>query len=263
MLRHRLVLASLVAVAFGTTVAFASTASAAPPASSDQQSTMRFGERKRVGDGVMCSWVRCDTDGKPLAIGVTFTEGVLSGLPDTLPTTEYALSLPPEAAATAFTHFAANWNPKGHIPEGVYDMPHFDFHFYIISPEVRAQITATGDDLARVLKTPPTGCLPDGYITAPGASEPHMGNHWIDAASPELHGKRFTTTLVYGSYDGKLAFVEPMMTKAFLEAKPSFISPIKLPAKYLTRAYYPTRYSVSYGGARRRYTVALEGLTLR
>jgi hypothetical protein len=24
-----------------------------------------------------------------------------------------------------------NWNPHGHIPPGVYDLPHFDFHFYI------------------------------------------------------------------------------------------------------------------------------------
>jgi len=263
MLRHRLVLASLIAVAFGTTVAFASTASRAPAAASDQQGRMWFGERKRVGDGVMCSWVRCDTDGKPLAIGVTLTAGVLSGLPDTMPTTEYALSLPPEAAATAFTHFAANWNPKGHIPEGVYDVPHFDFHFYVISPEVRARITATGDDLARVLKAPPPGCPPEGCITAPGAYEPHMGNHWVDGASPELHGNPFTATFVYGSYDGKLAFLEPMMTKAFLETKPSFNEALKLPARCPTHGYYPTRYSLSYDAARRRYTVALEGLTLR
>ena len=44
MLRHRLVLASLVAVAFGTTVASASTATSAPMVASDQQ--RRFGQSK-------------------------------------------------------------------------------------------------------------------------------------------------------------------------------------------------------------------------
>lgn len=224
---------------------------------------MFMGEMKPVGNGTMQTWLRLDTQGKPVSIGVTFTAGVLEGLPETLPYTEYALSLPPQAAATPFTHFVLNWNPKGHIPPGVYDVPHFDFHFYIISPEVRAQMTATGDDLAKVLKEPAAGCLPAGYITAPGAAEAHMGNHWVDAASPELTGKPFTVTFVYGSYDGKLAFLEPMATKSFLETKPHFSQAIKLPATYPASGYYPTKYSVTYRPRSRQYRVALQGLTLR
>jgi hypothetical protein len=33
-----------------------------------------------------------------------------------------------------------DWEPHGHPPPGVYDVPHFDFHFYMITPEERAGI---------------------------------------------------------------------------------------------------------------------------
>jgi len=229
----------------------------------DQAVRTVVGETKPVGDGEIRAWFTTDQAGKPLAIGVTFTEDALSGLPDTEPTTEYQVLFPPQASVTPFTHFVLNWNPKGHIPAGIYDVPHFDFHFYIISPEERTKITATGDDLARVLKAPPAGCLPPGYITAPGAYEPRMGNHYVDAASPEFHGKPFTITFVYGSYDGKVAFLEPMITKAFLETKQGSSETFKLPQKYPTHAYYPTRYALRYDPAGRKYIVALQGFVMR
>ena len=33
----------------------------------------------------------------------------------------------------AFQFVQFDWNPKGHEPEGVYTLPHFDFHFYTVS----------------------------------------------------------------------------------------------------------------------------------
>lgn len=34
-----------------------------------------------------------------------------------------------------------NWEPSGHPTEGVYTIPHFDFHFYMISEEEVMNIT--------------------------------------------------------------------------------------------------------------------------
>jgi hypothetical protein len=45
--------------------------------------------------------------------------------------------------------------------------------------------------------------------------------------------------------------------------KPNVTEPIKLPSRYAKSGYYPTRYSVSYDAAKKQYTVALEGMTLR
>jgi len=264
-MRHSISVLPLVLVLMlGCVVVFAAESATSSGSSASVAGTKTvLGEMKPVGRGTIQTWAELDATGKPASIGVTFTEGMLEGLPDTLPGTEYALSLPPQATGVPFTHFVLNWNPKGHIPAGIYDVPHFDFHFYIISPEARAQMTATGDDLARVLKAPAAECLPPGYITAEGAYEPHMGNHYVDSASPEFRGKPFTITFVYGAYDGKVAFLEPMITRAFLETKPDFSQPIKLPARYPVSGYYPTRYALTYDAANKQYRLALQGLTLR
>ena len=221
-----------------------------------------WGQEKPLGQGTIRTWVKLD-QGKPTAIGVTFSEAALSGLPDTMPYTEYVLTFPAPAKEVPFSHFVANWNPKGHIPAGVFDVPHFDFHFYLISPQVRDGITAVGDDLAKMLKNPEARYIPKDYMTVPGAAEPRMGNHWLDLGQSEFHGKPFTVDFIYGFYTGELAFIEPMATRAFLQTKPSFTAPIKQPAEFLVHGYYPTSYSVKYDPAGKCYTVALEGLTMR
>ena len=90
-----------------------------------------------------------------------------------------------------------------------------------------------------------------------------MGAHWLDQNAQELHGHHFTATFIYGSYDGHFIFLEPMITKAFLEGKPCFTEEIKLPAKYEKPGYYPTRYSVRYDAQKQEYNIALEGFTKR
>jgi hypothetical protein len=231
------------------------------------KSTIFAGKAIPVGNGTARSWVATDKDGKPTAIGVTFTEAALNGLPQSLTPgliwTEFLLPLPPEASATGFDHIGFNWNPKGHDPEGVYKVPHFDFHFYLISPAERERITTRGDDLEKCRKPLPAEFVPEGYVIAPGSEEPGMGLHWVEPNSHEFHGKAFTHTFIYGSYDGRMIFAEPMMTKAFLETRPNITVPIKLPAKYQKSGYYPTHYSVKFNPESREFTVSIDGLTLR
>lgn len=225
------------------------------------------GTAQPVGKGAVRSWVTFDQNGNPTAIGVTFDEAALEGLPADAPHgqlgTEYVLALPPEARATAFDHVLMNWNPYGHQPSTIYDVGHFDFHFYMISQQERTQITAKGDDLAKTQRRPPAEFVPEGYVYAPNSEEPQMGAHWVDPVSHEFHGHAFTRSLLYGSYDGQIIFVEPMITRAYLLTKPDVTEPLKLPVRYVRSGYYPTRYSVKYDSAKKEYTVALEGMTLR
>jgi Hypothetical protein TTHB210 len=226
-----------------------------------------YGEPKPFGGGQIRSWVKLDRDGKPLALGLSFTEEALKGLPAELPRgqegTEVLLALPPEASPSAFNHIGVDWNPHGHVPEKIYDVPHFDFHFYLISPEERGRITAQGEDLARSRKQPPPDYVPAGYIYAPASEVPRMGGHWVDPQSNEFNKQPFTRTFLYGNYNGQIIFMEPMITKAFLEARTNVTEVIKLPSKYARPGYYPTRYSVKYDPAAKEYSVALEGMTLR
>jgi hypothetical protein len=225
------------------------------------------GETKPLGSGQVRSWVSVDQKGNPTAVGLTFSEEALSSMPAEIPPgaewLEVSLALPAQASSTAFKHIGLNWNPQGHQPAKIYDTPHFDFHFYMIGEDERAGITAKGDDLLKTKKQPAAEFVPEGYIYAPDSEHARMGAHWINPLSKELRGQAFTTTFLYGSYNGSLIFAEPMITKLFLETKTNITELIKLPAQYARRAYYPTKYSVRYDPAAREYTVALEGMTLR
>ena len=92
-----------------------------------------------VGQGQARAFVTRDAYGKPLTLGIRLDEAALSGLPAEPPAgaegTAYTLALPAEAAGMGYDHIVVDWNPHGHVPPGVYDVPHFDFHFYLIGEE--------------------------------------------------------------------------------------------------------------------------------
>ncbi|MEW6087097.1 MAG: DUF5602 domain-containing protein [bacterium] len=227
-----------------------------------------FGKARQIGNGAGWAWVEIDKQGKPSAIGVTITQTALSGLPEIpsskdIDSVEYPLLFPEEVKALPFTHISLDWNPYGHIPPGVYDVPHFDIHFYLLTQKERNRITAKGDDIVKCLKKPAAQYLPAGYVLPEGTEVPRMGVHWIDPSAPEFNKQPFTRTFIYGSYNGKIAFFEPMVTKAFLETKPNDTQTIKLPASYQKKGYYPSEYSVKYDESRQEYTISLDKLSFK
>lgn len=222
-----------------------------------------YGQPRTLGNGMAWTWARLGPDGRPQAIGVTFTDAALTGLPTGVQEAEYYLALPAEVSLPPYNHVAIDWNPHGHIPKGIYTVPHFDFHFYMLSPSQRDQITLTGGNLGYTDLAPPQQFVPAGYIAAPGSEVPRMGQHWANPASPEFHGRPFTHTFIYGFYGGRMAFVEPMVSEAFLESRQSAATPIAQPAAYQQSGYYPTQYVVSYDPARGEHSVALAGLAYR
>lgn len=231
-----------------------------PSAPTETEHGYVVGDTQAIGDGVVSSWVYVDGD-HPSALGVTFSEAALSHLPEA--NTQYLLRLPETAEHAPFDHFALDWNPHGHFPEQFYGAPHFDFHFYLISPEMQRQITGTGADEARILKPPAAPYLPEGYVpAAPGVA--HMGLHWVRPEFHEFHGQPFTESFLFGSYNGRLAFLEPMITLAFFQSRPAKVdSPVPQTRTVQQSGYYPTRYTIAYDPVRHTYTVALEGLTYR
>jgi len=247
-----------------------------------QSNSIFYGETKPLGDGTVRTFVKFARDGSPSDIGVAFTEAALSGLPkesdhfgakkfgEEFPlkltlrdgtgfsTFEYELPFPPEASATPFTHMALNWNPNGHQPEGIFTAPHFDFHFCTISSRERHSITVDDDFLKKAYKQIPAKLGAKGYEALPLAAEPRMGLHWIDTTAPEFHGEPWTKSFIFGSFNGKIVFLEPMIAKAFLETKPNTTDSLKQPPLYPKPGYYPTAYSISYADG--EYTVSLNGL---
>jgi len=206
------------------------------------------GPEQKFQGGKAWTWLQTDKDGKPEKIAIAIDEAALTSLdPGTdeshEATDELSLKFHSKAAITPFSHALLEWNPHGHEPAGVYDKPHFDFHFYIQPEAERLAIPAYAVDSSKFLIFPAPGYMPDLYVSGPGGV-PQMGTHWIDVTTPELNGHPFTQTFLYGSYDGKVTFYEPMITKAFLDANPLFERSFPLPAKFTMGGYYPTTLQV-------------------
>ena len=102
-------------------------------------------------------------------------------------------------------------------------------------------------------------------LTGVGAAVAAMGNHLVDSKDPELADPTlgFSSTFIYGAYDGKLIFLEPMVSHKFLSSKPDRCIPLRGPQAYAVSGYYPSTYCVRYDGLSKTYRVTLEGLTYR
>lgn len=252
-----------------------------------------YGEPEVMGNGTARTYVRLDSNGAPIAIGVIFPKSLLEGLPAKRNNTsrcydlngngkiddhdecegdkEIRLSMPTKLAEgtnLVVQWVGMNWNAEGHDPPGVWNLPHFDFHFYSVGREAIDQIR-TGpcpifidcEDLKRATLPVPAKYVHPDHISV-NAAVSMMGNHLIDSKTPEL-GKppqKFTHTWIFGAYDGHITFYEPMITREFLLNQPSRCAPIKQPQAWETTGYHPTKYCIRYRPGAGEYTVSLEGL---
>ena len=254
------------------------------------------GATEKLGNGEARVYVDVGPDQKPVTIGVVLDEGAMRGLPTRMNSTnrcfdknqdaklthgecmgDYQLNLPMPAGAAElglpYKYAMVNWNAEGHMAPAppVWSAPHFDFHFYLVDP---AQIDAirTGpcaelidcDDFKRASKPLPSQHHPAGYIDV-GAAVAAMGNHLVDSKDPELADptRGFSSTFIYGTYDAKLIFLEPMVSHSFLASKPDRCTPLSVPEAFATSGYYPTKYCVRYDAPTSTYRIALEGLVYR
>lgn len=251
------------------TVAALSLVWAGDSAAAHRNGRSLYGPAAALGDGTVRTYIEMEGD-VPVEVGVALSRSALEGLPgphdpggvEIEPhhfSFEHVLELPADNP-TAFRHVTVNWNPGGHEPPGIYDRAHFDFHFNMISDAERRAITRDDPDFdAKGARHPAEQYMPAGYVAIPGAV-PMMGAHWIDPRSPELNGEPFSQTFIFGSWDGRLIFAEPMITKAYLESGPDFEAALPVPQKVEEPGYYPTRYGIRWDEAAQEYRIGLEGL---
>lgn len=217
-------------------------------------SSLQSSVHHTLGGGSVWSWVQRGPSGTPQAFGVSFDEAALAGL--SKDDVEIPIALPADAML-GYQTAVIDWNAHGHPPAKVYDVPHFDFHFYVIGEAARMAIVP-GGPLAAV--TPPASDVPQGFISA-GDIVPAMGQHYIAASQPEFNGGHFTMTPIFGYYNGKPAFLEAMVTLAALQARQDASAALAQPAHWAVPGLHPTRWSVTYDRHAHRYDVAFEGLS--
>ncbi|MCI0436485.1 MAG: DUF5602 domain-containing protein [Gemmatimonadetes bacterium] len=202
-----------------------------------------------VGAGRARTEIVVDASDRIRTLSVVFTRESLDNLPPALPNTEFILPLSADAPRTVFDHVAINWAPQGHPPPMVYTHPHFDVHFYLISMQQRDAISPADPDFGlKAVRAPDAAALPAGYVGDQFAI-PRMGTHWTDRASHEFHGSLFTSSMIIGFYDARMIFIEPMMTRAFLESRPDESKTIALPAQVPAAGDWPTTWRVRFDNA--------------
>jgi hypothetical protein len=215
----------------------------------DVKEKILIGPKQNFQDGKAWTWYETDNSNKPLRIAIAIDDAAMNSL-DTDGGTghnhenDVTLKFHPKAGETIFNHVGLGWNPHGHEPEPIYGKAHFDFHFYEISEAAVAAIPPYEVDSTKFKNWPAPDYLPATYFN-PGGGVPQMGCHWIDFTSPELNGQTFTQTFIYGSYDGKVTFFEPMITEAFIKANPTFERAIPQPVKFSRTGYYPTKMRIA------------------
>ena len=266
-----------------------------PEASSEPGTVV--GEPIELASGTARAFVELNPDGSPIAIGVKLTQGGLESMPmergmnparcfdvdgdgSLDVNTEchgehpFSISLVDLLAESPETHFkwvGLDWNPEGHNPPGVYDLPHFDLHFYTESRETVEQI-GTGtcgelvdcEDFERAIIPVPDRYVAAGYIDLQIVA-PVMGNHLINPTAPEMSDppQKFTHTLIYGAYEGHITFFEPMITTEYLMSHPNECVPIALPEAWEVAGYYPTEYCMRHLEDEAAYAISLEGFVHR
>ncbi|EOZ93626.1 hypothetical protein A33Q_3572 [Indibacter alkaliphilus LW1] len=220
--------------------------------------TTYYGPATKMGNGKIQSFVTYNKARKPIAFGIKMNEKSLENLPTgshAHGSLEYKLKLPNQAATLPYKHIVVDWAPEGHQPEGIYDLPHFDIHFYTISEAEREQITGLTPDQMDT-EIPLAKYLPENYIQLPGRV-PKMGVHWMNPLGPEFQGETFTKTLIYGTSKSKVAFLEPMITLDYIKSKPNAYTEIPQPEAVEESGYYPKKYYVGYDTERKEYVIYL------
>ena len=201
-------------------------------------------DEANLHNGKVWTSAKIDKDGKPLSVSIIVNDAALNSVPLGQPSDHMSpqnnLLIPvSDKSGTPFKFIMLNWNSSGHEPDHVYTVPHFDFHFYTSNQnEVMGYM-----DEGKLNAEPAADYVPASYVA--GAPVPMMGKHYVDVNSPELHGQNFTQTFLFGSYDSKVVFWEPMITLDFLKNTTQFERTIAQPLKYQQSGFYPTKMKIT------------------
>lgn len=200
-------------------------------------------ERVSLHGGKVWTSATVSKDGKPEQVSIVLDDATLNSVPAGQPSDHFShannLMIPVRSeSGSPFQFVMVNWNSSGHEPDSIYGLPHFDFHFYTSS---QGDVMNYMDSI-KLSKLPGAEYVPANHVAVHPL--PMMGNHYIDVTSPELHGKKFTETFIYGSYDSKVVFYEPMITLDFLKSTQNFERSIPQPARYQQAGYFPTKMKV-------------------
>lgn len=223
------------------------------------------GECKPVHGADVCTWGEV-TGGTVVAFGASVPLGAIENAPADRemafpPAADAIVALPETVAnATGFHSLTVFWEPHGH-PPGPYLTPHFDFHFYHITPAELSAIDCA--DSTKPAQLAAGYELPDvtieGLGNLVGLCVPQMGMHSL-LASELTSEQPFAKTMVLGYYGGRPIFVEPMLTSATLLERRSFTLDLPDVPGRAPAGRYPTTFRADYDSVAQAYRFVFSDL---
>jgi hypothetical protein len=73
----------------------------------------------------------------------------------------------------------------------------------------------------------------------------------------------FEQILINGTWDGRYTFIEPMVTREWLQTNPNSRQELKQPQAFQKTGHYPTSYGVHVDEQTKDYVISVAGLTMR
>ncbi len=221
------------------------------------------GPAQPLGDGAVLAFAETDAAGAVTRIGVEMTETAVASLGHDM--VLVSVPLPEAARAAGYDHVALDWMPHGHAPEGLFDSPHFDVHFYMTSEAERLAIDPSDPlYMQKAGNRPDAALMPANYMPPPQVEPvPAMGEHWVDMTASIFSGQPFEAVLIYGAWDGAVTFVEPMVTRELLQSHRSVGGKVAQPERVAASVSLPGAWSVSHDPAAGLHVISIDGLVAR
>jgi len=217
------------------------------------------GPEVAIGEGTAYAFVETDSAGAAVRLGIALSASAVEAAGHEM--TMVTLELPEAARAAGYDHAMLDWNPHGHEPAHLFDVPHFDMHFYMME---KAEVEAIDPASAGASIRPDPALMPASYAPPPEVQVvPKMGEHWIDVTDPTYGGKPFEAVLLYGGFDGKVIFVEPMVTQEALLSGATFGGRIGQPEDVAAPISLPSAWSARLNKVTGNYEISVDALKPR
>ena len=181
----------------------------------------------------------------------------IAGLPETAITEQIIFLELPEVVKeqTVLRSLDYTYLPHGHVPRGVYDVPHWEWHLSLYTAEERKSFDCT--DRQQALPD----AVPDNWIVYPDCLQT-MGYHGFDLAAPEYNGQRFQFGHYLGYYHGAMSSIEPQATRErFLQRSDIDFNDVPAMKRYARSGLLPRALRATYNAEYATYVFTYRSFT--
>ena len=216
-----------------------------------------LGESVEKVGGTVETWAVLDSGGKVSEFSWTLPITTITGIPPTTKTdVVFFVKVPdPVVQQTFVKSLDYSFLPAGHVPAGVYDTPHWEWHVSTMTQTERDTIDCKDNTM------PGVDNIPANWIVFPECIV-KIGYHGFDLAAPEYNRQRFTKGNYISYWKGIFGGIEPQITRELLLTRTDQdFNPPPTMKKLGVAGLYPGKFSSKYNAEKEIYVFTLSQWT--